>query len=119
MENIYIPGDLVIYKEHPLQIVEITKDRLEGYTYSDDHRWYAEKLLEPIPLTPEILKKNGWKCNTWNIWYKEYPHLKLSIVENVVAIYNENYSMVLRSVSYIHELQHLLFGLGIKSEMEV
>lgn len=57
----YIPGDLV-YIHGSLRIVS----NCDGYyaTYYDENESLQEvnvNVIEGIPITPEILEKNGWK----------------------------------------------------------
>ncbi len=90
----------------------------------------SNNAVRPIPLTPEILEKNGWKIEDVN------PHDFSNIVSNGVmyrAIKDKEILFFLKGASvftcplnwrkieirYVHELQHLLFGLGLNSEMEV
>lgn len=67
-------GDLVCLKddikcELPLKIDGvITNDiSLDG----DGFLGGTEGLIRPIPITPEILEKNGWWFNTEDIWYHD------------------------------------------------
>lgn len=78
----------------------------------------GRKVAEPIPLTPEILKKNGWKHKD-DVYFKDYPQRKLVIIDDEAYIINESCSLFLCKVEFVHQLQHLLFGLGLNSEMEV
>lgn len=85
----------------------------------------SNNAVRPIPLTPEILEKNGWKKEKYHDWY--YLPLErtlLYIVEGTgidgawsvcVGLNMSN----IASISFIHQLQHLLFGLELNSEMEV
>ena len=79
-------------------------------TYNDE--------VSPIPLTTNILQKNEWKNND-DVYFKEYSHRKLVIIDRNAYIINESYSLFLCKVEFVHELQHLLFGLKINSEIEV
>lgn len=58
----YIPGDIVY--NHKKEIIRITSSYLKGtklFYYRDgDYGWIREDAIAPIPLTPEILEKNGW-----------------------------------------------------------
>lgn len=74
--------------------------------------------IKPIPLTPEILKKNGWEHKD-DVYFKEYPHRKLVVMDGNAYIINESCSLFLRKVEYVHQLQNLLFGLDIIHEMKV
>lgn len=74
----------------------------------------SNNAIRPIPLTPEILKKNGYE----KFFEKNVNNIRLTIElsENIYVAINRIFIM---EIHYIHELQHLLFGLGLKHEMEV
>lgn len=140
----YIPGDLVMYKGNICEvrssdngdkrhsqycIIQVGKG-IESLTFAH------ERELESIPLTSEILLKNGWKDDGTGYYYQlkdklyllvEYKDKKHKVIYSV-EVYNnispDSYDVgqddfYLMTISYIHELQHLLFGLGLNSEMEV
>nr|DAG71288.1 MAG TPA: hypothetical protein [Caudoviricetes sp.] len=85
--------------------------------------------IVPIPLTPEILEKNGWKRTQifmdndgfeFHIYvddercldlqyYPQYKKFSAFICEQEI----------LPDIEYVHQLQHLLFGLGLNHEMNV
>lgn len=82
----------------------------------------------PIPLTPEILEKNGWYGATHSkqsddntkVLYKTfkrngYPTIKVSQDLKITCELSP-FIVKLESVS---DLQHLLFGLNINHEMEM
>ncbi len=80
----------------------------------------SNNAIRPIPLTPEILEKNGWKSinGKYALKIKNANYVVLEFTEDGIYTYiNEN--TMLFTIKYIHELQHLLFGLGLNSEMEV
>lgn len=89
----------------------------EGYLYYGSSYVYFKDII-PIPLTTEILEKNGWEHND-DIYFKEFPHRKLVIMDESAYIINECCSMFLCQAKFVHELQHLLFGLDISHEMKV
>lgn len=78
----------------------------------------SNNAVRPIPLTPEILEKNGWE-HKYDIYFKEFPHRILVIMDENAYIINECCSMFLCPAKFVPQLQHLLFGLGLNSEMEV
>ncbi len=93
-----------------------------------DTFFLEKEQITPIPLTPEILEKNGWygvtyskqSDDTTNILYKTfkrkgYPTIKASQDLKITCELSP-FIVKLESVS---DLQHLLFGLGINHEMEV
>ena len=95
----------------------------DGYyaTYYDEDETLQEvnvNVIEGIPLTTAILEKNGWEHKD-DVYFKDYPQRKLMIYDDKVYIINESCSLFLCKVEFVHQLQHLLFGLGLNSEMEV
>ena len=95
----------------------------DGYyaTYYDEDETLQEvnvNVIESIPLTTAILEKNGWEHKD-DVYFKDYPQRKLVIYDDKAYIINESCSLFLCKVEFVHQLQHLLFGLGLNSEMEV
>ena len=93
--------------------------------------------IKPVSLTPEILEKNGWvkevmsrgvKNSHW-VYTKpdieEYGYFPIYIEKGIgdefdVYPFTGNYVCTqIAYIKYVHQLQHLLFGLGLNSEMEV
>lgn len=76
--------------------------------------------LYPIPLTPEILEKNGWKKDK-DAYFNDSYHIRLCKSNTNYAAYKVvNNSIVwLRAVENVSDLQHLLFGLDISLKIEV
>lgn len=85
------------------------------------------KHIVPIPLTPGILEKNGWnKEASENVtWYK-YRTGKSNLYICKDSFNNKGWLVCVAldkhcvaNINYVHQLQHLLFGLGLNLEMEV
>ena len=85
--------------------------------------------LHPIPLTAEILEKNGfvdvgsevYECDVlpFYIWW-EYDRNRLGIDIEDSTYDEENFAQMLRvPVSYVHELQHCLRIVGIDKEITI
>lgn len=120
----YIPGDLVFHYIPKTTI----KKYVKVYVCSTNIALSLEDMdgklydyigvLYPIPLTPDILEKNGWKKLYEKFFEKNVNDIRLTIElsENFYVAINRTFIM---EIHYIHELQHLLFGLGLNSEMEV
>ena len=128
MAQKYIEGDFFMY-DNKIMLIKEPRDGshfdlscpTEGLVYC----LVNIDEIKPIPITVEILKKNGWKKEMYHDWY--YLPLErtlLYIVEGTgidgawsvcVGLNMSN----IASISFIHQLQHLLFGLGINHEMEV
>lgn len=83
--------------------------------------------IEGIPLTPELLENNGFKEEQHqkegtSEWYDFYHYdLGINIVYEVegnkFAAYLDGKK--LREIQYAHELQHILWALGLNAELKV
>lgn len=122
----YIVGDIVMYKNRIHTIIDTLK--LNNYELSYVRHSVNRVELSGVPLTPEILEKNGWYGATHSkqsddatkILYKTfkrkgYPTIKASQDLKITCELSP-FIVKLESVS---DLQHLLFGLGRDHEMEV
>jgi hypothetical protein len=118
MKQEFIIGDIVMYKNRIHTIIDILASN--GYELSYVRHPVSPVRLSGVPLTPEILEKNGWKKNKDGYFNDSY-HIRLcESSTNYVAYKVVNNSIVwLRAVENVSDLQHLLFGLGLNSEMEV
>lgn len=127
----YIPGDLVMVKKSALQfakdkifkvISSLSGGFLKVVMLNDSSTTYSisNNAIRPIPLTPEILEKNGWREEKGDYINDNY-HIKLcEKIDGYSAYKVVNDTIVwLRDVKSVSNLQHLLFGLGLNSEMEV
>ena len=139
----YIPGDLVFHYIPKTTI----KKYVKVYVCSTNNALSLEDMdgnlydyigeLYPIPLTPEILEKNGWakevmsrgvKNSHW-VYTKpdieEYGYFPIYIEKgigdefDVYPFTGNNVCTQIAYIKYVHQLQHLLFGIGINHEMEV
>ena len=85
------------------------------------------KSIDPIFLTLELLEKNNFKeeqhqKDGTSEWYDFYHYdLGINIVyeveENKFAAYLDGKK--LREIQYAHELQHILWALGLNAELKV
>lgn len=116
-------GDWVKFPDGEGQIIILALDGL--YLEDKEGRCYACSYdkIQPIPLTPEILEKNGWKNSAPYVWQKEYKGFvfyweKLSgrFGMDDFRHHQEQWKMHLR-IKHIHELQHGLRLYGIKKEI--
>lgn len=116
MAQKYIIGDIVMYKNRIHTIIDILASN--GYELSYVRHPVSPVRLSGVPLTPEILEKNGWKKLYEKFFEKNVNDIRLTIElsENIYVAINRIFIM---EIHYIHELQHLLFGLGLNFEMEV
>ena len=148
MDKLYIPGDLVMAKKSTLQLAKdkifkvissLSGGFVEIVILNNSNTTYtiSNNAVHPIPLTPEILEKNGWvkevmsrgvKNSHW-VYTKpdieEYGYFPIYIEKgigdefDVYPFTDNNVCKQIAYIKYVHELQHLLFGLGINHEMEV
>lgn len=96
----------------------------------EDDGWYWGIWccdIEPIPLTPEILEKNGWKKRTEG-WYfmmiSKYMYLSVEFgYENGIRVFlkrtTDGLYVKLNIANNVHELQHILWVLGKDANLKV
>lgn len=124
MEQKYIVGDVVMY-DNKIMVVKEPRDGSqfdlscpkEGLVYC----FVDIDEIKPVELTPEILEKNGWEpCCEWYILPDEMG-VEIGLLSQTGCVWNAYLgSEIGRSgIRSVSDLQHLLFGLGIKHEMEV
>lgn len=133
----YIPGDLVMVKKSALQfakdkIFKVISSLSGGFVnvvmLNDSSTTYSisNNAIRPIPLTPEILKKNGWKNEMYHDW-RYYMTIERNIlylskgvgIDGAFSVCVGQDMSHIADIRYVHQLQHLLFGLGLNHEMEV
>ena len=79
--------------------------------------------LQPIELTEEILKKNGFLVDSNGIFYLK-ENLKFGLKKDVDYGYwfinrADNYKEYICTCDFVHELQHLLKLCKIEKEIEL
>ena len=138
MEQKFIIGDIVKY-DNKIMIIKEPRDGShfdlscpkEGLVYC----FIGVDEIKPVSLTPEILEKNGWDKEEKDGSVFSLSEVFMGGDKNEEGNYicfqlyyqNETDGWVIDmrgeplkfEVRYIHELQHLFFGLGINHEMEV
>lgn len=127
MAQKYIKGDIVMYKNRIHTIIDTLG--LNNYELSYVRHSVNQAELSGVPLTPEILEKNGWEfteCHKdedgfeWHIYSKDgaLPDLYYYPADKDFSVFICG-EEALPDTKYVHQLQHLLFGLDINHEMEV
>ena len=130
MDKLYIPGDLVTWLGRKVRIDGVIVDpntkQIDYYEIADtgSESVFQGEDLKPIKLTRTILKNNGWKKTKES--FKTQSYYKKNFGVNIITIIatNEDFRVIyntthIKYIQYVHELQHILFGLGINHEMEV
>ena len=133
MEQEYIKADIVMYDNKIHTIMNALG--VNNYELSYIEHPVHQLELSGVPITPEILEKNGWDKEE-----KDGSVFSLSEAfmggdeddeDNYTCfqLYYQNkkdgWVIDMRGeplkfeIHYIHELQHLFFGIGINHEMEV
>ena len=121
------------HKNTPQQVIGIGD---KGVTLKLEGGWCGEAidLIEPIPLTPNILEKNGFvreKVTYVPVLYVLYINhpIYIKASKTVYIMFHDNYIGITIShiagkmrqmdgaIEYVHELQHALRLAGIKKEI--
>ena len=126
MEQEYIKGDIVMYDNKIHTIMDTLG--VNNYELSYVEHPVHQLELSGVPVTPEILKKNGWKKEMYHDW-RHYIPIERNLLylsrcadrdrDGAFAVCVGLNMSHIAYISFVHQLQHLLFGLGLNSEMEV
>lgn len=90
--------------------------KLSSEHYTDESFNLNERVITPIPLTPEILEKCGFEkvdhIHGYSFWSiirkrKQYNVPVISIYENKTEING----YIINHITYLHQLQNLYFAL--------
>ena len=112
---------------HTFRISRIEDELGDYYVWGEGFgRMCYPKRLEPIPITPEILEKNGFR-NIGGHWYDyaaDYYELEVeAYCDSIWRVFYHSTEFNIGDervfVSHIHELQHALRLFGIKREIEL
>ena len=125
----YIEDDIVKYNDK-IMVIKEPRDGSHFDLFCPQERsvYYLVDVeeIKPIPITVEILEKNRWKKKMYCDWCHYFPiegnilYLSKGVgIDGAFSVDVGQDMSYIASISFVHQLQHLLFGLGLKSEMEV
>ena len=131
-------GDWIRFSSEPYNFEDALRGkpvRVEGLrdedgaikVYERDTYYWSEDEddFEPIPLTAEILKKNGWQEDDGWLVLKNGTKWNVSIAFHEdgydIEIFGQNplTTQFLGHLNYLHELQHILTFMKIRKEIEI
>ena len=76
------------------------------------------ELISPIPLTPEILEKNGFEeWDGWFIYAPESAGIEIAWLGTILKIGGECGNLELPTIEYVHQLQNVFMLCGISKEI--
>lgn len=116
--------DWVLVNGEPVALDELPNDALTFYNSETGFcKDYDYKDLKPIPLTKEILEKNGWE---YSQPYNDWTYLVGDVKEFCIyeggrgfIIKQSNSITDLHTIAWVHELQHILWALGVDDNMTI
>lgn len=125
----YIEDDIVKYNDK-IMVIKEPRDGSHFDLFCPQERsvycLVDVEEIKPIPITVEILEKNGWKKKMYCDWCHYLPiegnilYLSKGIgIDGAFSVGVGQDMSYIASISFVHQLQHLFFGLGLNSEMEV
>lgn len=127
-------GDWVMFNHNPVRVAILgAADKSIGLAAGKNVFGQPFSMIDPIPITAEILEKNGFKKQYGNDWcyykYKDDDTSKESlyyILYDIDSLYLEIAAFTNASgeynrmgVCYVHELQHTLKLCGIDKEIDL
>ena len=123
-------GDLVLIKSEmkPIKVAAVHQKKIGYHVRADKLNWVRFGLLEPIPLTPELLVANGFditetKNEFYSVtlckiqgpkgsWFEDLGQ-RVSFIYNrhgdfvfpMVSLNNNDHDNIMGSFKYVHQLQ--------------
>ena len=102
-------GDYIANRNgSPMQIVAVDEDNAYACEGNEERPWIFgdDEGYEPQPiiLTPEILEKNGWWYDGYDIWQHKEVSFCIEILDGRFQCYDINQI----KLDSVHELQHAL-----------
>lgn len=124
MAQKYIVGDFVrytsLYKEPVAEISEVRETFYLIRFMNGNFAKVTRKDIKPIPLTSDILEKNGW-----NKWHGYFTHSRIPRIKLCTDEYESKWAVSINNdimggyIYDLHQLQHILFAFKIEEEMKV
>ena len=120
-------GDIVDYMGSTFKVTSIYENNVIGI--EEGLKVYCDDVV-PIELTKEILEKNGWELGS----------VKHPIIDNKIAAemsqfarksfvvlmfdkyersFNHDFENDRLAIRYVHELQHLLWAIGLDDNLKI
>lgn len=126
----------IVTEIHPDRQYEDKKGvvSLKAVNDDDDGPWWAWCCnIDGVPVTPEILNKNGFKEVTVGKYYtRSIDNKKTWGLARYLAVVREGGDWavfikydglcdqaLLREIRHVHELQHVLWVLGLDAELKI
>jgi hypothetical protein len=107
-----------------IRIAAIHRKKVAYHACNNSFSWVRVGLLQPIPLTPEILEKNGFEQKQ-----SKFINGDIEIIftikgfsfwsKKTIEIAHGSGSKINNLPCYVHQLQHALRICGINKEIEI
>lgn len=122
-------GDYIMFNKDIYKIEEISKKGWAHIIYNDESECrvalssdYILDDITPIPLTPEILEKNGFSLQSDNTELFKLDTYWLGCELGTFRIHNLNkdwWQFGLAKIRYVHELQHAMCLCGREKDIAI
>ena len=126
-------GDWVMADGRVVRVAAVHQRKIGYHRRHDKLAWARLDRLEYIPITSEILEKNGWKVKKGFVQHGNFGDgpLMLWHTEENKILRNFTHELEISDLStdkgfrviiecnYVHELQHALKLCGIEKEIEL
>ena len=114
-------GDYALVKPSMMliKIAAVHYKKVGYHAVTHKLNWVRMDLLEPIPLTAEILERNGFELRNGFFYHRidDKPHHYDFKLENGGVFTSEGYTLQCciyhLTIRYVHELQHALRLCGL------
>jgi hypothetical protein len=126
-------GDWVRYRDREWEVCSIYQFTGEvGLFRKDSQICESIEDIDPIPITAEILEKNGWRViakevlgedyeyhGEERVWEDENYSIDICEAKQGVFWYSWSNEYYMWRLEYVHQLQHLIRLAGVEKEINL
>lgn len=105
-----------------IRIAAIHRKKVAYHACNNSFSWVRVGLLQPIPLTPEILENNGFRKESYIevVGGLDTYYLGEEIGSfRIHRLQKGYYQFGLAKINFVHQLQHALRLCGVRKEIEL
>lgn len=104
-------GNYILHDGNPYKVVRLNDAEVSFFNEKDKCRWtVTSNKVEPIELTPELLRKAGFDLIGNSFWRK--GGFLLFIHEDGLMFQVGNQIVSYNPINYLHQLQNLFYALA-------
>lgn len=117
---VYLDGDA----KYPVRVEAVYTDYVFLQSNAEGFEIFSAREDEicPIPLTEEVLDKNGFECLSEVYYLEKESHLEFCKYDDgmfYMTVNSDEYKCMKQPIKYVHQLQNILTIAGIEIDFKI